>query len=322
MGTENGIRVAVCVLTYRRPELLRSCLAALDRLLFTRVPECRPIVLVVENEADGPGAAVCGDAGLRHPLHYIREPKPGISHARNSAIREALKSSDYVAFLDDDETPAPNWLDNLLFALLKYEADAVCGPVLPVYAISPPSWIQDGKFFERPRFPSGTRLADGRTGNVLLRSSALHGLAPVFDCAFSTSGGEDTEFFMRLHRSGRVLIWEDDACVYETVPPERASLRWILHRAFQGGNAFTFVLLSTEPGCKPYLGRASAGIGRILSGIAALPFSLFRGPSYSVKALQAISLGAGTLAGLGGYRKRAYHDRNRAGTPCSAASNR
>ena len=44
---------------------------------------------------------------------YVIEPKPGLSRARNRGLEEC--NTDVIAFLDDDVTPASDWL-NLLMA--------------------------------------------------------------------------------------------------------------------------------------------------------------------------------------------------------------
>src|SRR5438105_4034195 len=75
---------------------------------------------------------------------------------------------------------------------------------------------------DRPEHPTGTALSwrDARTGNVLLRRSALEGLGSPFRAEFG-SGSEDQDFFRRLGQKGRKFVWCKEAIVYETVPAGR-----------------------------------------------------------------------------------------------------
>ena len=42
------------------------------------------------------------------PLRVVKEPRAGLSHARNAALR--LATGDLVIFIDDDVTVPPGWL--------------------------------------------------------------------------------------------------------------------------------------------------------------------------------------------------------------------
>jgi len=116
-GHNDGIRqdaaaplVSVVVPTiFKRAEGLHRCLASV--LASTGV---RLDVVVVDNRArPGDPLELSPDrfAGVR----VVREPKPGISAARNAGIRAAL--GDVVAFTDDDVEVTPWWLAALHGAL-------------------------------------------------------------------------------------------------------------------------------------------------------------------------------------------------------------
>src|SRR3712207_4691208 len=72
-GTKSG--VAVCVITYRRPEGLRRLLGALDDLIFKKseVPDIK--IVVVDNDPAGSALAVCEDMApaLKWPIEYRTE---------------------------------------------------------------------------------------------------------------------------------------------------------------------------------------------------------------------------------------------------------
>ena len=104
--------IYLCVPTFRRPEGLRKLLAHVERLAYAG-----PIdVVVVDNDAEGrAGAAIVEETArtFHLPLTCLVEPRRGHTYAYNRAFAHACRATpapDYVAVLDDDEYPDPNWL--------------------------------------------------------------------------------------------------------------------------------------------------------------------------------------------------------------------
>ena len=101
------IDISIVIPTYRRPEMLRRALAS---CLVQQDGGIGFEIVVVDNDAAGSARPVVA-AMAQHsavPLRYVAEPRPGISHARNSGIANA--QGRYLAFLDDDEAADPGWL--------------------------------------------------------------------------------------------------------------------------------------------------------------------------------------------------------------------
>ena len=71
-------------------------------------------VVVIDNDAAGSAAVACDALRQAYPceLVYAIEPEPGIVFARNRAL-ELAKDDDFIAFIDDDEVPAEDWLAEL-----------------------------------------------------------------------------------------------------------------------------------------------------------------------------------------------------------------
>ena len=117
--------LSICVPTYRRPGGLFLLLGSLDAQVFSEAPPAIRIV-VVDNDETESAREVVDDARsfLRHPVHYRVEKRVGIPQARNAALAAAL-SSDWIAFVDDDEVPEPGWLDALLRTQRATGADVV-----------------------------------------------------------------------------------------------------------------------------------------------------------------------------------------------------
>lgn len=226
-------QICVCICTYRRPDILKRLLEALQeqktegRFTFS--------ILVVDNDKEEGARSTVerfGDEGSIS-VRYLVEARQNISLARNMAAANA--TGEYLAFIDDDEIPPPTWLLTLFSAREKFGADGALGPVKPQFDIAPPQWIIDGKFYERRSYPTGYVIdgPKGRTGNVLLKRKIFAYPEPPFRPEFIT--GEDQDFFRRMIERGHVFIWCDEAVAYEVIPPVRWSRRFMLKRALLRG---------------------------------------------------------------------------------------
>ena len=80
--------VSVCIATFRRPEGLERLLTSLAGLA---LPAGLLVELVVvDNDPAGSAeATVRRFAGRPHPVHYQVEPRPNVSHARNTSVTTA-----------------------------------------------------------------------------------------------------------------------------------------------------------------------------------------------------------------------------------------
>ena len=229
--------ITVCICTFKRPALLPNLLTGLESQrtdgLFTYD------VVIADNDAARSSEPIVAELAEKSgvSITYCVEPEQNIALARNLAVSRA--KGDFVAFIDDDEVPARDWLHQLLATAVKYRADAVLGPVLPQFVKEPPAWIKRGRFFDRLRHPTGTSIEwpEARTGNVLLASGVWRSLDPPFRAQFG-SGGEDVDFFRRMTERGASLVWCDEAPVYEVIPAYRCTRRFLMRRALLRGSNF------------------------------------------------------------------------------------
>lgn len=293
-------RVAVCTITLHRPEGLRALLDGLNALIEPQ-PPVEVEVIVVDNDPAGSARAVVERAAVRRrwPVRYDIEPQRGIPFARNRAVAVA-RSADFVAFIDDDEVPDPQWLTELVRVQRATKADVVTGPVLPRFAVPPPRWAVRGRFFERPRFPTGHRLDYARTSNVLIAAPLLAAHPGPFDTRFGLTGGDDTHFFMRAFLEGARIVWADEAIVTETVPPSRVTPGWVTRRAFRNGSTLSLCLRYLRDSRWRRIRRLGRGALRIGQGLAALVTAPVRGRVAAIRGVQHIAFGAGLIAGLFG----------------------
>jgi succinoglycan biosynthesis protein ExoM len=302
------VSLAICVATFRRPEMLRRALASLAAQRFARCERPAVRAVVVDNDPIGrAGAAVVEEArgAFPFPLACAVEERAGISFARNRLVAEA-GDVDYLAFLDDDEAACEEWADALLATALERRADAVLGPVEPVFDEAPPDWMRPA--FLRRRHPTGTRVTsdDFRTSNVLVAARALVGIDGPFDPEFAMTGGEDSFLGMRLERAGAAFYWADDAIVREVFPAGRTNLPWILKRRFRAASTLTAIRLRLlGPGkAVPLVLLRTAGLAALAGArIAGSPAG---GRRRLLAGVSDLAYAAGNLAGLAGVTYREY----------------
>ncbi len=314
--------LAICICTLRRPVLLEKLLGALDAQRLPPEVANRVRLVLVENESHGPGRSVAeryAQAG-RFPLTYFAEASRGIAHARNRCLMLALQhKAGWIAFIDDDEWPAPDWLAGLLEAQARLGADVVTGPVIPSFEVPPPAWFTDSSLHNPPSQATGETPPWCATDNVLFRTAIVAGDVHRFDDDFNLEGGEDVLFFKRVQNAGYNIVWCEEAVVHAHVPASRLTVRWSLQRAFRIGNSAVRMERRLDRRWKVALHRLLTGAAHLAGGVLLLPFALLRGRSAAVQRLQKLFVGLGQLSALAGVRYREYGPQRQAGEEWSAS---
>jgi succinoglycan biosynthesis protein ExoM len=228
--------VSICVCTYKRPQLLERLLNKLQTQITQDLFSFS--VVVIDNDAQESGKDPVERAQQRSTfeINYDVEPERSISLARNRSVHNSR--GDLIAFIDDDEFPDDAWLSSHLRTLLDTKADGVLGPVKPHFDGEGPVWLVRSGLLERSYFKTNQIIQDSRdtrTGNVLIWKRVFDGADGFFDPKYGRSGGGDAIFFKRMMAKGKVFVWCNEACVYETVVPERQTRSYYLKRACTRG---------------------------------------------------------------------------------------
>jgi succinoglycan biosynthesis protein ExoM len=237
------VEVIVAIPTFRRPQSLTRLLNALAKL----ETKARVTILVADNDAERHGGFdVCAALkDYRWPLDCFIAPDRGIAQVRNALVEHALKHPcDFIAMLDDDEWPQPQWLDAFLTVQAETGADALHGDILRDFETQPGRLAKRCDGIAPLLGETGPVAMIEGSGNIIVSRACFEGLAkPCFDPAFALSGGEDRDFFERLRRQGRRFAWAKEARVHAWVPASRAKLSWALMRAYRVGNSDMRVFL-------------------------------------------------------------------------------
>jgi GT2 family glycosyltransferase len=300
--------VIVLIPTFRRPQGLEHLLMSLAALN----TKANVTVLVADNDGERhEGFDLCARlraTGYRWLLDSIIVPERGIAQVRNALVARMLIAhrAEFVAMIDDDEWPSPDWLEEFLRVQAETKADALQGSIRRVFEKHPGGWVVHCDGVTDVVRPTGPVAMLQGAGNLFLRRAVLEALpAPWFDPTFAFTGGEDADFLLRLKENGAHFAWAHEAVAFDRVPPSRANLTWALKRAYSVGNSDMRVFLKHRPTRTAYLEQAARIVGALLLN----PFLfviLMADPNRRVKPLRKLCRAAGKIAALGGRRYDEY----------------
>lgn len=222
--------IVVCIPTYKRPDQLRALLDAISRQSIAK----KFGVIIGNNHHQSIGSVYKCIEDIDFIEELIVEAK-GVSIVRNALIAAALNRSPsprWIAFIDDDQLPAVDWLQNLLGTAERFGADMTGGPVRKV-PVQPGFWSSAAGSHAAPR-PEGKVSMLNEAGNLLLSTRYLRSLDRLpFSPTFGQTGGEDFEFFLYSARRGARMYWSPLAHVIEGLPEQRTSLAGLVTRSYR-----------------------------------------------------------------------------------------
>jgi glycosyltransferase involved in cell wall biosynthesis len=233
--------VALC--THNHADRLVRTLSDLRRL---RIPESPWELLFVDNAcSDGTPGLLAGEtwpAGWR--VRVVREEKLGLSNARNCALQEA--QGEYVIFIDDDETPDPDWLCAFERLLQARSPDAFGGRIEVLFEGDRPVWLTDellGFLGELNRSEAIVELtqpgASFHGGNFGVRRTVAQKIG-AFDPDLGrkgtdNTGGEEVDFYRRLRAGGFNAWWTPEAVIFHRIQTAKLKRAYFLDLHYRQG---------------------------------------------------------------------------------------
>ena len=309
MNTQRTVYVAA--LTYKRPQDLTTLL--LPGLRSLELPAGWDVrFLIVDNDPQESArpTVLTEMPSFDGRLIYVAEHTPGIPAARNRALKEALDANAAVlCFLDDDETPEPNWLVELISCWSREGAALIGGPVRRRLPDEPLSFKQRliGRSMIARRLIdarlAASKSTSGRarvyTGNWLGDLSAIRKQDLWFDTGLQFTGGSDMAFYLAAQNKGLRTGWCESAVVHETFEAKRLTFRF----QFERGRAHGIVKAGVT---KPSWTKALATqLPRAAVGAGLLVIPLFGIGSYSL-GLHMIGSSVGHFSHLRGRKSVMY----------------
>jgi len=316
------LTIAIC--TRGRPVELGRCL---DRLISLQDEGSDFEVVVVDNApTDDRNLSVVSNYPT---VRYLVERTPGLSVARNAAIRAA--TGEVIAFTDDDVVPDRNWVNGLRAALQENPAAAAfSGPVLPLELETEPQILLEGRgglghSFERGLFtstmagswtyPCGAACF-GAGANMAFRRITFERIG-CFDEALGagtpTRGGEDLDAFYRVVRAGLTWAYEPRMLVFHQHRRDMEGLRAQVESWGRGNVAYLLKSFRSDPGNRYKI--LACLLEMMMRKAGGLVFSLVRARAYPWPVSLAWSEFTGMFAGFGAYARAIKSARGRRSTP-------
>lgn len=274
--------ISVLIATYNRAALLRS---TLDAIVRQEDPGCAFEVIVADNAStdDTPTVVQTIARQTSVPVRYVREEKPGKSHALNTII--SLAHGDLLVLTDDDVLPSPGWLCAYVDVFRTSEVDFAAGRIVPLWEAQPPHWLSPALYgvlavpdggSTRVRLsgaPNDTIMPIG--ANMAIRRSVVErvgGWNPALGKLDGTlRTGEDHEFALKMFDAGLVGVYEPRAEVAHRVPADRLR-RSYLRRWFAENGVIEAGLEIDHPTTSRYLMDVPAYLWRAAAGDVILAF--------------------------------------------------
>jgi glucosyl-dolichyl phosphate glucuronosyltransferase len=256
-----SVMVSVVICTWNRADLLDQTLTRMREL---RVPRGLTWELLVVNNrcTDHTDAVLARHAGSL-PLARVFESAPGLSNARNAALRAVTGT--LIVWTDDDVLVDVNWLAELAGGAARHPGVAAFGgPIEPWFPVEPDPVLLDAfpplryGFCGLDHGAAERELGPGEYvygANMGFRHSLVGDLR--FDSALGRLGSfqlghEDKDYQDRVRAAGGRIVWLPAARVKHYVEPHRMTSRYL--RAFYFGVGVSDVLRDGPPPGRPLLG--------------------------------------------------------------------
>ncbi len=133
---EKQIVCSVCIATFKRPALLRKLIQSLfDQ---KKIDDIILEIIIVDNDIEKSAKEIVSEFSDQTSItiSYYEQPIQNISLTRNMTLDKS--SGEYIAIIDDDETADNYWIRNLIDTIVRFNADAVFGYVIPVFPRNTP----------------------------------------------------------------------------------------------------------------------------------------------------------------------------------------
>jgi len=279
--------VSAVVCTRDRPGQLENCLRSLGRQEYPNFED------VVVDNAPGTDAAreVVEAWRAEMSVRYVREPRPGLSWARNTGI--AAAAGEIIAFLDDDEEADQYWLAGVAAGFSRVpDVGCVTGMVLPARLDTPAQqWFEElgghckGRDFRSdvfsrrgPQSPLFPLPCFGVGANMAFRREVLEEIGG-FDVALGAGtpalASEDTLALTLVLLAGHRIAYEPAALMRHHHRPDPDGLRRQMESYGVGLTAYYAALLRHRPRVLPALLRLlPPAFGYLRHGQQAVPAQL------------------------------------------------
>ncbi len=257
----SSMSLTIVLCTRDRPEDVRQCIASLQEQTYPRLT-----ILVVDNAPTDDRVRRFVETGqFKVPVHYVIEPTPGLSYARNRAIQWC--QTELIAFIDDDEVACQYWASEVVRGFVEDPTvDCITGVVTPSELRTSAQQLFErfgghskGRGFQAVTF-DGRQMGKiaplfplppfGAGANMSFRLQAIRDLGG-FDTALGagtdTLAGEDTAILSNILLSGGRIAYRPAALVHHCHRVTHELLRRQIYGVGVGLTAFYAAEVARHP---------------------------------------------------------------------------
>ena len=239
--------VTVCICTHARPDYVRRCLAGLAA---QTVPLDSFETIVVDSASPAPSAQALRRILDDHPqVRRLVLDRPGVSLARNAGA--AAARAPYIAYIDDDAVPAPDWVAAILRAIQETspQAAVIGGRILPRWEAPLPGWWppslrgvlsiieHEGRgAYRSPALPPKLEpYAANMVVHVptLLAAGGFRGTVGRYGGALLSD--EEVQIAWALQDAGHAVLYDSRIVVHHQIQAARLNPEWLLSRLYWQG---------------------------------------------------------------------------------------
>jgi glycosyltransferase involved in cell wall biosynthesis len=254
----SGPLITVAICTRNRAALLEKAV----RSVLPQMSDATELLIVDSASTDDTPAVLARLTSSSPRITVCREAEPGISVARNAALKSSR--GQFVLFLDDDETAESAWLatyQRFLSAPPSDKIAAVGGAVFNEYEVPPPKWVNSTATFDRGGSPKRLQYRGSLYGgNAAYRRETVLAIG-MFDTQLGR--GEDSDLILRLQDAGHEIWWLPGAAIWHFVPASRMKFRGIMRGRFNDGR---FIAIQRLKSRRVGWDRGFYRVARIIGG--------------------------------------------------------
>ena len=238
--------ISVCICTHNRPDYVATCLEGLER---QSLPPSRFAVILVDSGSTGDVPGQLADLADDYGARLLRLDQPGVSAARNAGLQAA--ETPFLAFVDDDAIPAPNWLEAILTVLAEAPAPPALlgGRILPSWEAPLPDWWPDSLRgvlsiiehegsgeYRRPGLPPAL---EPYAANMAVHVPTVLAAGGFADIAGRYGGAllsdEEVQLAWTLQNQGHRIWYDSRIVVHHQIQARRLCPEWLLSRLYWQG---------------------------------------------------------------------------------------
>jgi len=238
--------LTVCICTHNRPRYVRDCLDGLRRQTVSRDHFA---VLLVDSASSPDDAADLAALADRHEARLIRIGRPGVSLARNAGAWAAR--TPFIAYIDDDAIPAPNWIQTILEAIARPGRlpALIGGRILPKWEAPLPAWwpaslrgvlsIIEFEGEGEYRTASVPKGLEPYAANIVVHVLSLLAAGGFGDTVgrygHSLLSDEEVQLAWSLQDAGYSVRYDSRIVVHHQIQARRMAPDWLLTRLYWQG---------------------------------------------------------------------------------------